>query len=54
MVNDFEKAIVTFIALPETRPIAQPIKLNAINIDRKGAAPHRKIGLPLNSLYLYL
>ena len=54
MVNDFGKAIVTFIAMPETRPIAQPKELNTINIDRKGEAAHRKIGLPLNSLFLYL
>ena len=54
MVNDFEKAIATFIALPETRPIAQPIELKATNINSKGAAPNRKVGLPINSLFLYL
>ena len=42
MVNDFEQAIAAFIARLETRQIAQPKKLNTTNINRKGAAPHRK------------
>ena len=53
-VNDFGKAEAAFVAMPETRQTAQPQKLNATNIIRKGAAPYRKIGLPLNSLFLYL
>ena len=58
MVNDFGEAIaakaidIVAKAMPETRPIAQPKKLNTTNINRKEAAPHRKIGLPLNSLFL--
>ena len=52
MVNDFGKAIAAFVAMSETRSIAQPKELNTTNINRKGAAPHRKIGLPLNSLVL--
>ena len=27
-------------------------ELNTTNINRKGAPPHRKIGLPLNSVFL--
>ena len=52
MVNDFEEAIAAFVAMPETKPIAQPKELNTININRKGAAPHQKIGLSLNSLFM--
>ena len=52
MVNDFRKVIATFATLPETRPIAHIKELNTININRKGAATHCKIGLPLNSLSL--
>ena len=52
MANDFEEAIAAFIAMPETRPIAQPKQHNTTNINRKGAAPNSKIGLPLNSLIL--
>ena len=54
MVNNLAEAIAAFVAMPETRPISQPNELNTTNIhvDRKGAAPHRKIGLPLNSLFL--
>ena len=52
MVNDFREAIAAFIAMPKTMRIAQPNKLNATNINKKGAAPHCKIGLPLNSLFL--
>ena len=62
MVNDFGKAIAAFVAMPETKLIAQPkeiipqiyknkYKLPA-NINRKGAASHRKIGLPQHSLFL--
>ena len=50
LVKNFGEAIVTFVAMPETRQMAQPKELNATNINRKGAAPHRKIGLPPNSL----
>ena len=49
MVNDFGKAMVAFVAMPETRQIMQLKELNIININRKGATPHLKIGLPLNS-----
>ena len=52
MVNDFGEAIAAFVAMLETRPIAQPKELNITNINGKGAAPHRKMGLPLNSLFL--
>ena len=52
MENDFEEAIAAFVAMPERKQTAQPKELNITNIDRKGAAPHRKIGLPLNSLFL--
>ena len=37
MVNDFGEAIATFVAMPETRQIAQPKELNATNINRKAA-----------------
>ena len=52
MVNNFEKAIAAFIVMPETRTIVPPKELNTTNINREAAAPHRKIGLPLNSLFL--
>ena len=52
MVNNFEEAIAAFVAMPETRQTAQPKELIITNIDWKGAAPHRKTGLPLNSLFL--
>ena len=51
MVNDFGEAIAAFVAMSETRQIAQPKELDITNIDRKGATPHRNIGLPLNSLF---
>ena len=47
MVNDFGEAIAAFVTMPETRQIAQPKELNTTNVNRKRAAPHRKIGLPL-------
>ena len=52
MVNEFGVAKTAFVAMPETRKIAQPKELNTKHISRKRAAPHRKIGLPLNSLLL--
>ena len=52
MVNDFNKAMPAFVAMPETKQIAQPKDLNTTNINRKGTAPYRKIGLSLNSLFL--
>ena len=52
MENNFGKAIAAFVAIPETRQIAPPKELKTTNRNRKGAAPHRKIGLPLNSLIL--
>ena len=52
MANDFGEAIAAFVAMPETRPISQPKELITTNINKKRAAPHRKIGLPLNSLFL--
>ena len=52
MVNDLGKAIASFVALPETKQIAQPKELNTTNINRIKAAPHLEIGLPLNSLFL--
>ena len=52
MVNNFWEAIAALVAMPETRQIAQSKELSTTNINRKGAAPHRKIGLPLNSLFL--
>ena len=36
MVNDFVEAIAAFVAMPETRQIAQPKELDSTNIDRKG------------------
>ena len=52
MVNDFGEAIAAFVAMLETKQIAKPKVLNTTNINRKGAAPDHKIGLPLNSLFL--
>ena len=52
MANNFGETIAAFVAMPETRPIAQPRALNTTNMNRKGAASHRKIGLSLNSLFL--
>ena len=52
MVNDFGKAIAAFVAMPEKTQIVQPKEFTIININKKGAAPHRKIGLALNSLFL--
>ena len=52
MVNDFGKAVVFLVAMPETRQIAQSKEIDTTTINRKGAEPHRKIGLPLNSLFL--
>ena len=52
MVNDFGEVIAAFVAMPETRPRAQPKELITTNINRKGTAPHRKISLLLNSLFL--
>ena len=52
MVNDLEEAIADFVTTPETRQTAQPKEPYITNIDRKGATPHHKIGLPLNSLFL--
>ena len=53
MVNDFEKAIAAFVAMSETRQIVQPKQLNRVlQIYKKGTAPHRKIGLPRNNLFL--
>ena len=52
MVNDFGEAIAAFAAMSETRLIAQPKELNTTNKNRKGIAPHQKIGLPLDSLIL--
>ena len=49
MVNNFRQPIAVFVAMPETRQIAQLKALNVTNINRKGAASHRKIDLPLNS-----
>ena len=60
MVNNFGEAIAAFVAMPETRKIAQPKELNTTNINRKilgarftinrkGSTPHSKIDLPLNS-----
>ena len=51
MMNDFGEAIAAFVAMQETRKIELPKQLNTININRKGAAPHRKIGSPLNSYF---
>ena len=52
MVNDFREATIAFIAMPETRQIAQPKELHTTNINRKGVAPHCKIVLSLNSLFM--
>ena len=52
MENSFGEAIAAFVAMPETRQIVPPKELNITNINRKGAAPHCKIGLPLNSVFL--
>ena len=49
MVNNFGQAIAAFVAIQETRQIAQPKELNTTNVQ---AAPHRKIGLSLDSLFL--
>ena len=52
MVNDFGEVIAAFVAKPETRQIAQPKEVNTTNTNKKGAALHLKIGLPLNRLFL--
>ena len=52
MVTAFGEAINAFVAMPETRQIALSKELNTTDINRKGAAPHQKIGLPLSSLFL--
>ena len=52
MVNDFGEAIAAFVVMKETRQIAQTKELDTTNINKNRAAPHRKIGLPLNSLFL--
>ena len=52
MVNDFGGAIAASVAMSETRPIAQPKELNTTNINKKGAVPYRKHGLPLKSLFV--
>ena len=52
MINNFEEAIPAFVATPETRQIAQPKELNNTKISGKESAPHHKIGLPLDSLFL--
>ena len=52
MVNDFAEAIAAFVAMPETRQIAQLKQLNTTNINRKGTALLRKIGLRLRSSFL--
>ena len=44
MVNDFGDAVAVFVPMPETRQIAQPKELDITNVNRKGAAPNRKIG----------
>ena len=54
MVNDFGEAIAAFVAVPETRQIAESMDLNITTINRKGTEPNRKIGLPLRSLFLSL
>ena len=46
MANDFGDAIAAFVAVRETRQIAQPKQLNTTNINRKAAALLCKIGLP--------
>ena len=53
MGNDFGEAIAAFVTMPETRQIAQPKKLNTKNINRKGEATHRTIGLLLVYFYNY-
>ena len=53
MLNDFGEAIAAFVAMPETRQTAQPKELYTTNVNWKGAAPHRKIGLPLNRLVYF-
>ena len=49
-MNDFGVAIAAFVARLETKQIAQPKEITITNRNRKGAAPHSKIGLPLNSV----
>ena len=51
MVNDFGKTIATFVAMLETRQIAQPKKRNTTYINWKESAPHSEISLPLNSYF---
>ena len=56
MVNDFGEAIAAFVAMPETRQIAQPKQIPQISTagqyTRERAAPYRKIDLQLNSLFV--
>ena len=54
MVNDYGEAIVAFAAMPETRQTAQPKEFNTTNINKKGTAPHRKVGLLLSTCSLFL
>ena len=35
MVNDFEEAVAAFVAMPETRQIAQSKQLNTTNINSR-------------------
>ena len=52
MANGFGETIAAVLGMPKTRQVAQPKKLNTTHIDRKGAVPQRKLGLPLNILFL--
>ena len=54
MANNFGETIAAFVAMPETRQIAQPKKLNTTNTNRKWAASHRKTALPLNTSSLFM
>ena len=53
-VNDFAESTTVFVALQETRQLAQPNKLETTNthVITKRAPTNHKIGPPLNSLFL--
>ena len=51
MANNFGEAMAAFVVMLETRPIAQPKELTT-NMNRKREAPHRKIDLTVNYLFL--
>ena len=52
MITDFEEAIAALFRCSGNIANSAAKELNTTNIKRKGAAPNRKMGLPVNSLFL--